>query len=116
MTSTSLGIMELPPCRKGTPTSLQNKRDEGISYQTVEPSGTMVRMKVSNLERSEGEGTLVVMRQRPPYARWKDLTRRELWELSMKPESCGPSGRRLTKVDASTVTTMEQREGPLEVL
>ena len=87
MTSASLGVMVLPPRRKGMPTSLQNERDDGILQRTVEPSGTMVRVKVSNLERSEGEGTLVVMRQRPPYARQKDSTRRELWELSMKPES-----------------------------
>ena len=87
MTSASLGVMVLPPQRKGMPTSLQNERDEGISHRTVEPSGTMVRVKVSNLERLEGEGTLVVVRQRPPYARQKDSTRSELWELLMKPES-----------------------------
>ena len=116
MISASLGVMVLPPRRKGTPTSLQNERDEGISHQPEEPSGTRVRGKVSNLERSEGEGTLVVVRQRPPYARRKDSTRRELWELSMKLESWGPSGRRSTEVDASTVTTTERREGPLEVL
>ena len=86
MTSAFLGVMVLPPRRKGTPTSLQNERDEGISHRTVDSSGTMVRVKASNLERSEGEGTLVVVRQRPPYARWKDSTRRELWKLLMKLE------------------------------
>ena len=65
MTSASLGVMELPLHRKGTLTSLQNEQDEGIPHWTVEPSGTMVRVKVSNLERSEGKGTLVVMGQRP---------------------------------------------------
>ena len=116
MTSAFLGVMELPPHRKGTPTSLQNKQDEGISQWTVEPSEMTVRVKVSNLKRSEGEGTLVVVRQRPLYARWKNSTRKKLWELSIKPESCGSSGRRSTEVDASTIMTIEWWEGLLEVL
>ena len=62
----SLGVMGLPPQRKGTSMSLQNEQNDGILQQTVDPSGTIEHMKVSNLERSEGEGTLVVVRQRPP--------------------------------------------------
>ena len=43
-----------------------HEQDKGISQQTVDPSGTIEHMKVSNLERSEGEETLVVVRQSPP--------------------------------------------------
>ena len=62
----SLGVMGLPLQRKSMSMSLQNKQDDGISQQTVDSSGTIEHMKVSNLERSEGEGTLVMVRQRPP--------------------------------------------------
>jgi len=74
-------------------------------------------MKVSTLERSEGVGTLVVERHRPPYNRQKDSTIIELGRESMRWEICRARGRRATRAAFdSTTTTMDQQEGPLDVL
>jgi len=74
-------------------------------------------MKVSTLERSEGVGTLVVERHRPPYNRQKDSTIIELRRESMRWEICGVRERRATgAVFDSTTTTIDQQEGPLDML
>jgi len=97
--------------------SLQNEREDGTSHRTEESLGTRVRTKVSTLERSEGVETLVVERHRPLYDRWKDSTIIELGRESMRQEICGARGRRATGAAFdSTTTTMDQWEGPLDML
>jgi len=99
------------------PMSLQNEREEGTSHCTEEPSGRRVCTKVSTLERSEGVRTLVVVRHGPLYDRWKDSTIIELEKESMRWEICGVKGRRATRATFDSITTtMDQREGLLDVL
>jgi len=117
MREASFELMGLSPYKNGTPISLQNEREDGTSHHTEEPLGMMVRMKVSTLERSEGVGMLMVERQRPPYDRQNDPTIIELGRESMRWEICGARGRRATGAAFnSTTTTMDQREGPLDML
>ena len=110
MREASFELMELPLHRNGTPMSLQNECEDGTSHHTEEPSGTRVRMKVSTLERSEGVGMLVVERQ-------KDLTIIELERELIRQEICGARGRRAIRAAFDlTMTTMDRRKGPLDVL
>jgi hypothetical protein len=96
MREASLGVIAFPFRMKGTLTSLQKEREEGTSHRTVEPSGTIVRTKVSTLESSAGEGTAVVVRQRPPYDKRWDSTMIELLRESTWRAICGARGRRDT--------------------
>ena len=89
MREASFELMGLPSCINSTPISLQNERKDGTWHHTEEPLGTMVHMKVSTLERSEGVGMLVVEKQRPLYDRWNDSTIIELGRESMRWEICG---------------------------
>jgi len=101
-----------PPCRNGTPMSLQNEHENGTLHRTEEPSGMKVHMKVSTLERSEGVGMLVVERHRPPYNRRKDSTIIEPERELMRQEICGVRRRRTTRAAFdSTTTTMDQWKG-----
>jgi len=97
--------------------NLQNEHEGRTSHHTEEPLGMRVHTKISTLERSEGVGTLVVERHRPPYDRRKDLTIIELGRESMRQKICGARGRRATKAAFNlTMTTMDQQEGPLDML
>jgi len=117
MASASFEVMGLMCQMNGTPISLQNDQDDGISHRTTEPSGTRVRTKVSTLERSEGEGTVVVVRHKPPYDSQNDSTMIALCSASIWQDTCGARKRRSTKAAFDlTMTTMDQQEGPLDVL
>jgi len=98
-------LMGLPPHKNGTPMSLQNERKDGTLHRTEEPLGMRVHTKVSILERSEGGGTLVVERQRPPYDRRKDSTIIKLGRVLMRQEVCGMRGRRAIRAAFNSTTT-----------
>jgi len=117
MASASFEVMGLSCRMNGTPISLQNNQDDGISHCTTEPLGTRVRTKVSTLERSEGEGTAVVVRHKPLYDSRNDSTMVVLCSASIWWDICGARERRSTGADFNSATTMmDQREGPLDVL
>ena len=117
MREASFKLIGLPPHRNSTPMSLQNDHEDGTLHRTEKPLGTRVHMKVFTLERSEGVGMLVVERHRPPYNRWNDSTIIELGRESTRQEICGARGNRATRAAFnSTTTTMDRREGPLDVL
>ena len=117
MREASFELMGLPPHKNSTPMSLQNEHKDGTLHYTEEPLGTRVCTKVSTLERSEGVGMLVVEKHRPPYDRRKDSTIIELGRELMRWEICGARGRRATGAAFNlTTTTMDWREGPLDML
>jgi len=117
MREASFKLMGLPPCKNSTLISLQNECEDGTSHRTEKSSRTMVHMKVSTLERSEGVGTLVVERHRPLYDRRNNSTIIELGRESMRQEICGVRGRMATGAAFnSTTTTMNWQKGPLDML
>ena len=108
MREASFELMGLPPCKNGTPISLQNECEDGTSHRTEESLEMRVHMKVSTLERSEEVGMLVVERHRSLYDRRKDSTIIELESESMRWKICGMRGRRATRAAfGSTTTTID---------
>jgi len=92
-------------------------RADCLKYIAIQVVDKKKKKKVFTLERSEGVETLVVERHRPPYDGQKDSTIIELERELIRQEICGARGRRATGAAFdSTMTTMDQQEGLLDML
>ena len=100
----------------GTPISLQNDHEDGTSQWTAVSSGTKPRTKVSTRESSGEVGTREVESVKPPYPKRNASTARVVDKAPANREICGANANRSSEDFPSTVTTMLQRDGPLDVL